>query len=272
MLWFPICAYSLSLVTPNIIVYRIAVIDHFQQPYLCKEEAYEGYDLPSLCLRYCHIQILKICSLLQIVPVSSIESCALLPIYSSKSLEWLSCLISHGPGAGPCTEYVISFLSRASEIQSPTDNTCFAYSTFAGAAITWPHGDAQAEVCNLGASGDAQLALVLENCFLFICCKYSLTPLQNQFTSCFISCLSARWRCTEELTREKGKPVNATGYHKSHSNYLRDVADHTGHVLWISPSLTRANAACYGCASWHTVVFSVTLSLGQKTAPDLKWC
>lgn len=97
--------------------------------------------------------------------------------------------------------------------------------------IAWAHVDAQAEFCNSGVSGDVQLVFVLENCFLFICCKYSITPLQNQFTSCFISCLSACWRCMEELTREKGKPVNATGYHKSHSNYLRDVADHTGQML-----------------------------------------
>ena len=97
--------------------------------------------------------------------------------------------------------------------------------------ITWPHIDAQAEVRNSRVSGDVQLVFVLENRFLFIHCKYSLTPLQNQFTSCCISCLSVCWHCMEELTREKGKPVNATGYRKSHSNYLRDVADHTGHML-----------------------------------------
>ena len=140
------------------------------------------------------------------------------------------CLISHGPGAGPCTEYAISFLTCASATCSATSNTCL----HAAPALAL-HGHTQTAkqrfVTNSGVSGDVQLAFVLENCFLFIRCKYSLTPLQNRFTSCFISCLSACWRCMEELTREKGKPVNATGYRKSHSNYLRDVADHRGHML-----------------------------------------
>lgn len=81
--------------------------------------------------------------------------------------------------------------------------------------------------------------------------------MQNQFTSCFISCLSVRWRCAEELTREKGKPVIATGYLKSHSNYLRDVADHKGHVLCITQFLTRANTACSRHASRHTFIFTI---------------
>uniref|UniRef100_A0A8C2Y9R3 NFAM1 Ig-like domain-containing protein n=1 Tax=Coturnix japonica TaxID=93934 RepID=A0A8C2Y9R3_COTJA len=55
-----------------------------------------------------------------------------------------------------------------------------------------------------------------------------------------ISCLSVHWRFAEELTREKGKPMIATGYLKSHSNYLRDVADHKGHMLCITQFLTRA--------------------------------
>jgi len=93
MVWFSTCAYSSPLGTPNIVAYWTAVRDYFQQPCLCKEEAHKGHDLPSLCPRYCHIEILKICSLLQIVPVASTEPCALLPIYGSRSLEWLSCAL-----------------------------------------------------------------------------------------------------------------------------------------------------------------------------------
>lgn len=135
--------------------------------------------------------------------------------------------------------------------------------------ITWAHVDAQAEVCSSGVSGDVQLTFVLENCFLFIRCKYSLTPLQNQFTSCFISCLSVCWCRTEELTREKEKPVNATGCCESHSNYLRDAADHTRHVLWITQFLTRANTACFLTYGYFQ---HVILSLGLQSSPDLKWC
>lgn len=126
----------------------------------------------------------------------------------------------------------------------------------------------------LGVSGDVQLAFILENHFLFTCCKYVHTPLQNQFTSCFISCLSVCWCCMEELTREKGKPVNAAGYHGSDSNYPRDVADHSGHVLWITQLLTRANTACYRRASWCMVIFRVILSLGQPpflTESQVRW-
>lgn len=142
-------------------------------------------------------------------------------------------------------EYAISFLTCFSEIHSPTDNTSLCTT----ASLPQSHHAAihrfSSRVYTLGVSGDIQLAFILENCFLFTCCKYVQTPLQNQFTSCFISCLSVCRCFMEELTREKGKPVNAAGYCGSDSNYPRDVADHTGHVLWITQLLTRANTACY---------------------------
>lgn len=139
--------------------------------------------------------------------------------------------VSHGPSAGPYTEYAISFLTCFSEIYSRTDNTCLRTTpslpqSHHAAAHGFP-----SRVYTLGVSGDVQLAFILENHFLFTFCKYAHTPLQNQFTSCLISCLSLCWQCMEELTREKGKPVNAAGYRGSDSNYPRDVADHTGHVL-----------------------------------------
>lgn len=178
-------------------------------------------------------------------------------------------LTSHGPCAGPNPEYAISFLTCFSEIYSPTDNTCLRTKPSLPQSHHMATRRFPSRVYTLGVSGDVQLAFILENHFLFTCCKYVHTPLKNQFTSCFISCLSVCWCFMEELTREKGKPVNAAGYHGSDSNYSRDVADHTGHVLWITQLLTRANTACYRCASWCVVIFSDPVS-GAAILSSLK--
>lgn len=133
-------------------------------------------------------------------------------------------LTSHSPGAGTYTEYAVSFLTCYSEIHSPTDNTCL----HSIPSLPQSHHTATRRFLSVVyTSGRVQLAFILENCLLFTCCKYVQTPLQNQFTSCLISCLSAYCCCMEELTREKGKAVNAAGYHESDSNYPRDVTDHT---------------------------------------------
>lgn len=165
----------------------------------------------------------------------------------------------------------MQFPSSLFRNNSPTDNT----SLHTTPSLPQSHHAAthrfSSGVYSLGVSGDVQLAFILGNCFLFTCCKYVQTPLQNQSTSCFISCLSVCWCFMEELIREKGKPVNAAGYRGSDSNYPRDVADHTGHVLWITQLLTRANAACYRRASWCVVIFRVILSLGHPSSPHWRW-
>lgn len=87
------------------------------------------------------------------------------------------CLISRGPSTRPPCR-ICNFLPCLC-FRNTQSHQYHLFVYRCCGVIMWEHVDAQAEVCNSGVSGDVQPAFVLENCFLFTRCKYSLTALQK---------------------------------------------------------------------------------------------